>query len=235
MYKEKNYGELFCNLKGIKKGKRCFIIGNGPSLNMQDLNKLRNEDCFATNEIHRVFSNTQWRPTYYILFDRYSKSTPEEIRDLECGNMFISDYYFYHNNVLRSDYICLHLHYRWNESDFKISEDISKKVIVAPTTSFGMMQIAAYLGYTQMYLLGFDHNYAFEFDEKGRVVTTKVENAHFYADDVPEDIIADVWGMTKAYESFAKYAKAHGITIKNATRGGKLEVFERVDLDSLFD
>jgi len=31
-----------------------------------------------------------------------------------------------------------------------------------------------------------------------------------------------------------KYADSHGIVIKNAGRGGKLENFERVDFDSLF-
>ena len=40
--------------------------------------------------------------------------------------------------------------------------------------------------------------------------------------------------MTKAYEAFRRYADENGIKVKNATRGGKLEIFERVDFDSLF-
>lgn len=34
-------------LKNTKKGKRCFIVGNGPSLTVEDLNKLKEEDTFA--------------------------------------------------------------------------------------------------------------------------------------------------------------------------------------------
>ena len=39
----------------------------------------------------------------------------------------------------------------------------------------------------------------------------------------------------KAYQKAKQYAETHGIKIYNATRGGKLEVFERVDFDSLFE
>jgi hypothetical protein len=37
-----------------------------------------------------------------------------------------------------------------------------------------------------------------------------------------------------AYSAAKKFADENGIKIYNATRGGKLEVFERVDFDSLF-
>lgn len=223
-------------LKQTKRGKRCFIIGNGPSLSVKDLEKLVNEDCFASNQIFKLFDQTTWRPKYYLVKDRYFNSSTEVIDTLDIENVFVGDYYWrYHNTIKRKDAICLHEKYSFNEEELKVSDDITKGFYSGSTVSFGLMQIAAYMGYAEMYLLGFDHNYRFEFDKKGRVVTTKTENVHFYADDVPEDIIANVRGMTKAYESFAKYAKSHGITVKNATRGGKLEVFERIDFDSLFN
>ena len=49
-----------------------------------------------------------------------------------------------------------------------------------------------------------------------------------------DDIIGNVWGMTKAYEAFKEYADKHSIVVKNATMGGKLEIFKRVEFDSLF-
>lgn len=235
LYKVKHYDVIMKQLKLGKKRKRCFIIGNGPSLCIEDLEKLINEDCIGTNELYRIFDRTKWRPKYYLIWDRYSKSTPDEVANIDCPIVFLGDYYCRFNEVKRKDYICLHQHFNYSDNKFVVSKDIVKKINIAPTVSFGAMQILAYLGYTEIYLLGFDHNYAFEFDEKGRVVTTKTGNAHFYADDIPEDIIANVWGMTKAYEAFAKYAESHGITVKNATRGGKLEVFERIDFDSLFN
>lgn len=234
LYRNKNYESVFRDLKNSKKGRRCFVVGNGPSLRVEDLNMLQNEDCFGTNEIHRIFNQTKWRPKYYLIMDRYSKSTPSQIEKLDCEYVFLGDYYCRFNEVRRKNYICLHQHFNYNEDYYEFSDNIEKCIINSPTVSYGAMQIAAYLGYAEIYLLGFDHNYAFEFDEKGNVISTGKQNTHFFKDDVPEDIIANVWGMTKAYEAFGRYAKEHHITVRNATRGGKLEVFERVNLDSLF-
>lgn len=234
LYLKYNYKELFTTLKGSSYGKRCFIIGNGPSLRIEDLGKLVEEDCIGTNDIYKVFEVTKWRPKYYLMWDRYSKSTASQVTNIECPYVFLGDYYCRFNKVERKEYICLHQHYNMSEDKYEISENIEKKIINAPTVSFGAMQLMAYMGYTEIYLLGFDHNYTFEFDKNGKVIATGKECAHFYRDEVPEDIIADVRGMTKAYESFAQYAQLHGITVRNATRGGKLEVFERVDFDSLF-
>lgn len=235
LYLKQNYSEIFSSLKGKESGKRCFIIGNGPSLCLGDLEKLMDEDCIGTNEIHKIFDKTKWRPKYYLIMDRYSKSTPKQVADIDCQNVFLGDYYCRFNDVEREKYICLHQHYSLCRHEYKVSDNIEKKIICAPTVSFGAMQIMAYLGYKEIYLLGFDHNYSFELDKSGKVIASGKESSHFFKDDVAEDIIADVNGMTKAYEAFQKYAISHGIIIKNATRGGKLEVFERVDFDSLFD
>lgn len=54
------------SLYRTKQGKRCFIIGNGPSLTAQDLDKLKNEDSFAFNRIFYIFNQTDLRPTYYM-------------------------------------------------------------------------------------------------------------------------------------------------------------------------
>ena len=234
MYKERNYELLFESLKNSKKGKRCFIIGNGPSLNVEDLEKLVGEDSLAVNEIHRIFSKTKWRPLICTFADRYTKSTPDEIRDLDCKYVFLGDYYWRFNRVFRENAICFHEHMDFGTKKYRFSNDISKYIIVAPTVSYCSMQIAAYMGYTEIYLLGFDHNYSFEFNKKGRIIKTGSRNTHFFKDEKADDIIGNIWGMTKAYEAFKKFADEHGIIVKNATRGGKLEVFERIDFDSLF-
>lgn len=235
LYKENNLEQIFHEIKDSKKGKRCFIIGNGPSLRVEDLEKLKNEDCIGANEIHKIFNTTTWRPKYYLIMDRYSKSTPEQIMDIDCETVFLGDYYWRFNKVLRNDAICLHQHYCYDERHYDFSTDISKMIINSPTVSFGAMQIMAYMGYSEIYLLGFDHNYEFEFAADGSIIKTNKQDTHFFKDDVPEDIIANVRGMTKAYEAFRDYAKKTGIVVKNATRGGKLEVFERVNFDSLFE
>ena len=60
-------------------------------------------------------------------------------------------------------------------------------------------------------------------------------NNYFFKSTKPDTVIHRPNNMVLAYKSAKKYADSHGIRIYNATRGGKLEVFERIDFDSLFE
>src|SRR5689334_4044737 len=50
------------------KGRRCFVIGNGPSLKEQDLSPLVDEITLVTNSFyaHPIVGDS-WQPSYYFL------------------------------------------------------------------------------------------------------------------------------------------------------------------------
>lgn len=50
-------------------GQRCFVLGNGPSLTVSDLELLKDEVTFAANKIYLCFGETNWRPTFYSVED----------------------------------------------------------------------------------------------------------------------------------------------------------------------
>ena len=60
-------------LKALRKKhkgtKRCFIIGNGPSLNDTNLEALKDEVTFAVNGFFLKASELSWTPTYYVVED----------------------------------------------------------------------------------------------------------------------------------------------------------------------
>lgn len=58
------------SLRGIHDGKQAFVIGNGPSLRVSDLDAIRGEISFASNKIYLAFPETAWRPNYYFVSDR---------------------------------------------------------------------------------------------------------------------------------------------------------------------
>ena len=89
------------------------------------------------------------------------------------------------------------------------------------------MQLAAFMGFKEIYLLGVDFSYG------GQQKNTNY--TYFYETDAIENMgVGYVRQVTLAYQAAKRYAESHGIKIYNATRGGKLEIFERVDFDSLF-
>lgn len=58
---------VFESYKDIHKGKRVFLIANGPSLADTNLDFLENEISFAMNRISLLYNKfPKWRPTYYL-------------------------------------------------------------------------------------------------------------------------------------------------------------------------
>lgn len=89
------------------------------------------------------------------------------------------------------------------------------------------------MGFKEIYLLGIDHNYRITVSPDGNIVTNdKVQN-HF-CDNYALPVVPQLYKSSLAYLAAQQYASEHNIKIFNATRGGKLETFERVDFDSLF-
>lgn len=95
------------------------------------------------------------------------------------------------------------------------------------------------MGFEEIYLLGVDHSYRVTIDIDGNVVTDLKQQDYFcdgYDNDIRDVVIHDMGNNTRAYIDAKKYCESTNGRVKifNATRGGKLEVFQRVDFDSLF-
>ena len=96
------------------------------------------------------------------------------------------------------------------------------------------LQFAVYMGFSEIYLLGVDHQYSIEMNPDGTMKKTEGVQDHFANDDICTNV-PQTYKSTLSYYAARKYADLHGVKIYNATRGGKLNAFERVDFDKLFD
>lgn len=215
-------------------GESCMVIGNGPSLRGEDLNKIydNNMMSFASNSIYKVYDKTKWRPDFHVFVDgivfeeEKHKLTEESI--------------FFMSSLFRDEREGLNIEYfsgffeNYYPGYPSFAEDVTKGVYRGRTVTYIMLQLAAYMGFSTIYLLGVD----FSWGEDGR-------SSHFYTDtdEKYEARIRDNIKYKKeykkevehAYISAKRYAETHNINIYNATRGGYLEVFERVDFDKIFD
>ena len=165
-------GKYIKSLKNRYYGKRCFIIGNGPSLKIQDLEILKNEICFATNRIFTIFDQTNWRPEFYLALDaEIIKENIKEINQLRLNNVFIDIIGKKYRNKNPN------LHYFFNYSPFVIcipslanitySENLEKFVGMGYTVTYACLQFALYMGFKEIFLLGMDHNFSQVIDEQG--------------------------------------------------------------------
>lgn len=218
--------------KGNHKNQRCFIVATGPSLKIKDLDKLykQNEICISVNGIFQAFNRTLWRPDYYIIDDPTGVLIwRKNILQADIKEKFIADSVWFFD----TDEVASNMH-KWHfqraqkeEEEPEFSEDFARISYCGATIVFdGALQLAAYMGFTEIYLIGVD---CCRYES--------VEKQHFSPayDDVSKQVNLNVERNILAYRSAKKYADNHGISIYNATRGGELEVFERVNFDELFE
>lgn len=228
------------NLKRYKSkhfGKRCFIIGNGPSLVAKDLDKLKDEITFAFNRIYYIFDKTDWRPTYYCSEDnKIICRSKDEINKLDIKDKFfpVNFPWDYKVNFTNTNYYIFKFGNHSVEPFF--SNDIVKQIYWGNTVAYTAMQIAVYMGIKEIYLLGVDHHFNKMITDKGKVVIDHSAKDYFsnsYNHDKEELDIPNIEISTRAFVAAKRYADKHNIKIYNATRGGKLEVFERIDFDKI--
>lgn len=218
--------------KNVHYGEKCFVIATGPSLSYDDLNKLQESGivCFGVNRIYLAYSETVWRPNYLVAIDdKIIREYSDEIKKCEALEKFVSDEVseFWNENV-EDNINKIHNHVLEFYPEFpQFSVDICKCIYSARTVVYACLQIAIYMGFKDIYLLGVDHNYSKNQSDKSN---------HFHADYYKGRINPDNYFKDKAELAFLaakEHAEKNGIKIYNATRGGKLEVFEKVDFDTL--
>lgn len=227
--KDRHFDCKIYKMQGTCSGRRCFIVGNGPSLTIEQLEKIKNEDSFGANRIYKMFGKTSWRPQYYVIQDKYD-STVGVYENLDVNTLFVSDFYWNAHGMENPNAICYHIKRNLKQSaEIPFSDQISEYVQAAATVTYTMIQIAAYLGYSEIYLIGMDHTYANITNDKGEIVQHNNVKNHAFDDEKPNEVVANVEYMDLAYRSAKDYCDRHNIKIRNATLGGALEVFERCD------
>ena len=232
------WGRNLHSLKGRYSGKRCFIVGNGPSLRVEDLELLKDEYTFAFNRIYYIFERTSWRPTFYCAQDaKIVAASAEEIQEkINISHKFVPiDLKWYEDAEIDSAFFFNPKYAGEQVPEF--SEDIARYIGVGNTVAYTAMQLAVYMGFSEIYLLGVDHSFQTYQDKDGNIITDPNAKDYFtdkYNQDKGQLYVPRLDLSTLSYMAAQEYAETHPVTIYNATRGGKLEVFPRVDFETLF-
>ena len=235
-------GKALAEYKNKYKGQRCFLIGNGPSLRAEDLTRLHEngEITFAFNRIYNIFDQTLWRPTFYISQDEKMLSGCANAVNTELGVKFIPIqlrwWHDIHINGAQEFHI---IHQNVDDPrDFGFSDDIPKGIYNSSTGMYTAAQIAAYMGFAEIHFIGVDHHFRISQNNKGEVVVDNTVKDYFsekYNEDKDKLYIPNTEKSTLTYVAMKDHCDKRGIRVFNATRGGKLEVFQRVDFDKLFE
>ncbi len=231
-------------LKDIHKGKRAFVIANGPSLKQTDLSRLRNEFTFGMNRIYLMFPELGFPTTYLtVVNDLVIEQTVDDLLALEIPK-FLSwrSRRFLSRNLqpanpsasLRASFpTFLYTTYQ----SPKFAADVRGRVWEGATVTNVTLQLAFHMGFQQVILIGVDHNYTATGKPNTTVTSQGDDPNHFspayfgkgFRWQLPDLETSEI-GYAMAREAYRKA----GREILDATIGGKLTIFPKVDYDALF-
>ena len=243
-------------LNNKHKGKRCFILGSGPSIKNEDLIPLKNEIVFALNNfyVHPDFSIIMSgnKDKYYLTAPIHPPQTEKEWKDwlsdmeenmpnnttmifglnrddinikyiCDKNNLFNNNkIYWYFSGKIVNEY------YNYSQQDV----NITKMIWIADTVSIYALILAIYMGFSEIYMLGMDHNY----------ICNKESNYRFYNNGIHQhnEQQRSLKGSSKVkhfskglYNIFSQYEMIKNNTPKsiyNVSSNSLLDVFEYVKL-----
>lgn len=239
--------EILTRYKGRYEGERIFVIGNGPSLNETDLSQLSHEFTFAVNKFYLMYDRLDWRPTFWICNDwEVTGDNLHDFFDLGDSTVFWPTRF---NGALDPYLDVVPVNTRLpREPGDDFSYDAVDGVVMGDTVLNVVIQLCAYMGFSEIYLIGVDVSYVVE-------DTVKQHGALFEngVRQFLESTTADVnhfdpnyFGAGKKWhnpnpnrmiDAFARCEqRLHQTNTRmyNATVGGALDQVPRVAFDSLF-
>lgn len=235
--------ESLLKLRKKNNGKRCFIVGNGPSLNSLDLTLLKNEHCFIFNGAYELAQSLQLQNAYLAIEDRLVlEDHATEINNLNLPRFIPSDLM----HLISSDDV---IETQFSRSASQKSEqwppfvdcDASCPVFYwGGTVAYYGIELAIWMGFSEIYIIGVDLSYKIPGDviQSGAVLLSTGDDPNHYHKNyfgagkrwhVPQPE-----RMHRAFETIKNNHCPKSVKIFNAGVGGNLNCFGRVKYEELF-
>lgn len=219
-------------IKNIYKGKPMLVVGNGPSINNTPLHQFSNIPSIGMNKIDMLFDKTTWRPSLIVCVNNlvvkqnWKKWLQE---DIPVHLSWKSRHYI--SRKKREDF-----EYFLSVDSRQFSVDVSKYVGSCGTVTFTALQYAHYMGADPVIIVGVDHSFQVSEGSKPADIEKRkgVDVNHF---DPNYFAAGSYWGVPDLESSEIAYAHARemferdGRRIYDATIGGKLNIFDKIDID----
>ncbi len=222
-------------LKDAYRGQRAFILGNGPSLRHTDLHRLHNEFTFGLNRIYLLFPELGFSTSFLVsVNDLVIEQCAHEIAALSIPK-FISWRAHRHFRHLPMSERPIFLYTTYTGPRF--ARDARGRLWEGATVTNVALQLAFHMGFQQVILVGVDHNFVSKGAANQTVVSDGDDPNHFSPHYFGKGFrwqLPDLETSEIGYRLARQAYEAAGRQVLDATIGGKLTIFPKVDYDSLF-
>lgn len=214
------------------RGQRCVIIGNGPSLKHTDLTRLRHEVTFGLNRIYLLFEELGFSTTFLVCVNRLVlEQFHRDLEALDCPRFLA-----WHARESVAFQEGLHF-VRSLPTALGFSSDPGNGWHEGCTVTFCAMQLAFFMGFETVVLVGVDHSFVSKGAPHREVTSQGDDPNHFHAGYFGKGVrwqLPDLAASEQAYLLARSVFTGDGRQILDATIGGKLTVFPKCSYDELF-
>lgn len=219
-------------LRDTHVGERCFILGNGPSLKSTDLSKLKNEFTIGMNRFYMAFDELGFTTSLLLTVnDLVIEQCAEDLRKLPIPT-FVS--WRGRKWIQPAE----NLSYLYTSYDLpRFSGNAAGRLWEGATVTFVAMQLAYFLGFKQVCLIGVDHSFSTQGKPNTTIISEGDDPNHFNPGYFGKGFrwqLPDLQTSEIAYTMAREAYKKEGREIIDATVGGKLTIFPKVEYESLF-
>lgn len=219
-------------LKDSRRGQRAFILGNGPSLRNTDVSRLRNEFTFGMNRVYLAFPQWGLATSYFVCVnDLVIEQTAAEIDALHMPK-FLS---WRSRRYIQPDEHTMFLHSTYDGPLF--ATDARRRMWEGATVTYVALQLAFFMGFETVILIGVDHSFSAKGAPNTTVVSQGEDKDHFDGSYFGAGFrwqLPDLETSERAYAMARDAYAAAGRRVLDATIGGQLTIFPKVEYNSLF-
>jgi hypothetical protein len=211
-------GKALADFRGQARGRRAFVIGNGPSLREMNLERLAGEITGASNRFFLLFPRLSWRPSFYACLD--TQVLPDQARELAAARAAAPETAFFFPDELLDDETwklrwsvptlvppdarTCYFPQRppaWSDDPFDaFARDSAAGLVAGMTVTVCLLQLAVLYGCDPIYLIGCDHHYEVPASVRSHAALGGGPAVlHSTADDDPNHFAPDYFGRGRAW------------------------------------
>ncbi len=239
--------------KDRHSNQRIFILCCGPSVRNMDLSVLKNEITMGVHSFYMHKDIKTIRPDYYCNAQwGYDEKWTKEvgIRYLAELKRYVGEtQYFFsiqEKEVIENSHIFKPeevFYYCYGPGVFDYEDiDLCKRIMPGQSVPILCIQLAFYMGFGEIYLIGTDHDflrtnkYSYFYNREDSVLgkeDSSVDSNNNLTVSFAQ-ALRDSYYLWEDYKKMREIAKGKNVKIWNATVGGDLDLFPRVDYKELF-
>lgn len=211
-------------------GERCVIIGNGPSLKSTNLSLLTNEITFGLNRIYLMFDELGFDTTFHVVVNQLVvEQCADDFRQIKAPLFTTTPSRAFLAGATEVGYL--------NKlTGPRFSRDASHGIWEGATVTYVAMQLAYYMGFSEVVLIGVDHRFAVSGPAHQVVESAGPDASHFDPNYFGKGFkwqLPDLETSELAYSLARTTFENDGRRIVDATVGGALTVYPKMSLEEV--